>query len=467
MNTAAQESTGRLSWVTRIAYGSGDAACNVVYAMISTLLTIFYTDYIGISVVTVGLVMLLSRIFDGTSDVIMGFITERTHSRWGKARPWMLWMSIPYALTAISLFTVPQTTDTLQFLYIFVSYNLCTTVVYTAINVPLGTLLVRMTSSQQERSMLSICRFAIARFSGLIVVMASMPLVKAFGNNQMAWIEVITIFSIIAIGLLLFCFSQCKETVTVVKSRDTKLPILKSLKALAINQYFWAVLALFALGCVHTQVSGMLLPYYCKYILGNDDWMYSTLYCAEIATLIICALLCPYPLKYMSKRDLAFRGCILAVAAQLVFLLDSTSYTWAVITTIVRAIGEAPAYALLFGMIADAVEFGDWKTGIRTEALILGTSSMGYKLGQGIAGAIVSALLMSAGYISSTSGGVAQPDSALSMILSLYCWAPILIWGATGLVLYLYQLDKKYPKIMRDLAERDFQREQAARKENE
>ncbi len=125
-----------LSWGTRIAYGCGDTACNVVFGMVNTLLTLFYTDYVGVSVATIGLVMLLSRIFDGSSDIIMGFIVDKTHSKWSKGRPWLLWMAVLYALSAISLFTVPQTSESLQFWYIFVSYNLCTTVIYTAINVP-------------------------------------------------------------------------------------------------------------------------------------------------------------------------------------------------------------------------------------------------------------------------------------------------------------------------------------------
>ena len=119
--------TGRLSVGTRIAYGCGDTACNIVFGMISTLLTLFYTDYAGVSLLTVGTVMLVSRIFDGTSDVIMGFIVNRTHSKWGKARPWIIWMAIPYCITAVALFTIPQTGGSLQFWYIFVTYNLCTT----------------------------------------------------------------------------------------------------------------------------------------------------------------------------------------------------------------------------------------------------------------------------------------------------------------------------------------------------
>ena len=138
--TASLSNAGniRLSWWNRLAYGCGDTACNIVCGMINALLTLFYTDYVGIPIATVGLVMLLSRVFDGTSDVIMGIIVNKTKSKWGKSRPWLLWMAIPYVLCAIAMFTVPQTSATLQFWYIFVTYNLCTTVCYTAINVPLS-----------------------------------------------------------------------------------------------------------------------------------------------------------------------------------------------------------------------------------------------------------------------------------------------------------------------------------------
>lgn len=130
-----------LSWGTRLSYGCGDVACNIVMAgMVNSLLTLFYTDYANVPIATVGLVMLISRFFDGTSDVIIGVLVNRTHSRRGKARPWLLWMALPYVICSISLFCVPQTSTTLQFWYIFVTYNLLATVCYTAINVPYGTL---------------------------------------------------------------------------------------------------------------------------------------------------------------------------------------------------------------------------------------------------------------------------------------------------------------------------------------
>ena len=447
---------GRLTWVTRIAYGSGDAACNVVYGMISTLLTIFYTDYVGISLATVGIVMLISRIFDGTSDVIMGVVTEKTKSKWGKCRPWMLWMAVPYAITAVALFTVPQTSDTLQFWYIFVAYNLCTTVVYTAINVPYGALSTRMTRSSSERDMLSIVRLVLARCGQIITVMLTMPLVKLLGNDQAAWIKAIAIWSIMAVALLIFCFAKCEEKVQVEEVvKQAKVSLGRSIKALVTNQYFWATLVLWAMTCVHTQVIGTVLPYYCKYIFGNDDWMYSILYVAEIGTLVIAAMFCPLLLRRMGKKALALAGAVLAILAQLAFMLNPESYGWVVAMTILRAIGEAPLYAIIFGMIGDTVEFGQWKNHIRQESLIFACGSMGFKVGTGVASALVSALLQSAGYLSSTEGGVAQPQSALDMIHSIYAWAPIIIWGIVAVVLLFYHLDKKYPKIMADLAERE------------
>ena len=121
-----------LSWKTRVSYGLGDTACNVVYGMIGSLLTIFYTDYVGISAAAIGVIMLISRIFDGCSDVIMGFVVNKTHSKYGQSRPWILWMAIPYAVSAVLLFTVPHTATNIQLIYIFVTYNFTATVCYTA-----------------------------------------------------------------------------------------------------------------------------------------------------------------------------------------------------------------------------------------------------------------------------------------------------------------------------------------------
>lgn len=444
-----------LSVGTRVSYGFGDTACNIVFGMISTLLTLFYTDYAGISVAIVGLVMLISRIFDGVSDVIMGFIVNRTNSKWGKARPWILWMSIPYCISAVALFLVPQTNETLQFWYIFITYNLCTTVFYTAINVPYGTLSTMMTRSSHQRDLLSIFRMSMAPIGRIIAVTFTMPVVKLFGDDQAAWVKAMSMWVILAFIMLVTCFLKCKETVHIELAAKTKVPFSKNIKALLTNQYFWSTLILWTVTCVHGTIVGTTLPYYCKYIFRNDTWMYSVLYFAEAGTLILGAMLCPFLLKKMGKRNLSLIGAVIAVASHMLLLLNPYSFSWALGTSIIRALGEAPLTAVVFGMMGDVIEFGQWKSRVRQEALVFGGGSLGFKIGTGITSVVITSMLNNAGYLSSTGGNVTQPGSAVDMIRNIYVWGPTLIWAVAIIVLIVYKLDKKYPKIMEELGERE------------
>lgn len=454
-STADNNVVRPLSVGTRISYGFGDTACNIVFGMISTLLTLFYTDYAGISVAVVGLVMLISRIFDGTSDVIMGFIVNRTKSKWGKARPWIMWMSIPYCISAIALFLVPQTSATLQFWYIFITYNLATTVFYTAINVPYGTLSTIMTRSSHERDLLSIFRMSMAPMGRIIAVTLTMPVVKLFGDDQAAWVKAMTMWVVLAFLMLITCFARCKETVHIETVEKTKVPFGKNIKALLTNQYFWSTLILWTVTCVHGTIVGTSLPYYCKYIFGNDSWMYSILYFAEAGTLILGAMMCPFLLKKMGKRNLSLIGAVVAVTSHALLLLNPYSFSWALTTSIIRALGEAPLTAVVFGMMGDVIEFGQWKNHVRQESLIFGGGSLGFKIGTGITSVVITSMLNNAGYLSSTGGNIVQPGSAVDMIKNIYIWGPTLIWIVAIVVLLVYKLDKKYPKIMVELSERE------------
>lgn len=315
-----ESATGRLSWKTRFAYGCGDTACNVVFGMISTVLTLFYTDYVGVSAGTVGMVMLLSRLFDGFSDVVMGLIVERTHSKWGKSRPWILWMSIPYAISAVLLFTVPHSTNMIQFLYMFVTYNFCTTICYTAINLPYGSLSAMMTRVSRERDMLSIVRMGMSPFGRILAVTCTLPLVKLFGDTQSAWVKTMALWAVVALILLLICFKNCKETVHIeAQQNQEKIPVKKAFKALVSNQYFWAVLILWMMQNVIYGITGTILPYYCKYIFGNDTWMYSALYLTETLLIVTATFCCPVLLKRFGKRNMSLAGACLALAGQLIF----------------------------------------------------------------------------------------------------------------------------------------------------
>ena len=450
-----KNNTASLGWGTRIAYGLGDTACNVVFGMITALLTLFYTDYCGIPVVTVGLVMLISRIFDGSSDVIMGIIVSKTKSKWGKARPWILWMSVPYVLCAVAMFCVPHSSTIVQFWYIFVTYNLCTTVCYTAINVPYGTLSTMMTRSSHERDLLSVVRMALSPIGKIIAVTFTMPVVKLFGNDQAAWVKVMSIWAAIAFLLLITCFVKCEETVHITARSEEKIPVGRSLKALVTNQYFWAVLLLWMFQSTNQAVVGTILPYYCKYVFHNDSWMYSTLYLSETIVLIVFTFLCPLLRDMLGKRNMIVAGAVLVLISQGLFFLNTTSFSWCLFTTMLRGVGEAPLCAFVFGMIGDVVEFGQWKHHIRQESFIFAGGSVGTKLGTGIAQASIAGIMSLCGYISSTGSAVVQSQSAINSIINIYMFGPLLIFVGVLIVGLLYQLDKKYPAIMKELAERE------------
>ncbi len=455
--TKSKQAGEKLSWKVRLSYGCGDTACNVVYGMISTVLTLFYTDYVGVSPATVGLVMLLSRIFDGGSDVIMGLIVQKTNSKWGKSRPWVLWMSLPYTLAAVLLFTVPHSTNLVQFLYIFVTYNLCTTVCYTAINVPYGSLSAMMTRSSGERDMLSIVRMGMSPFGRILAVTCTLPLVKVFGDDQAAWIKTMTLWAIVAMILLVICFKNCEEKV-VVKQEQTKVNTGKTFKALFSNQYFWACLMLWMMQNVIYTVTGTILPYYCKYVFHNDT-LYSSLYLIETLVLVGVTFLSPALVKKFGKRNMSLIGVTFALVGHLAFFLNPGSFAWTLASCVIRGIGLAPLNSIIFGFLGDAVDFGHWKSGIRQESLVFAAGSVGAKVGGGLTSAIMTSLLSMAGYVSATNGSQVQPQSAINMIIDLYKFGPMLVWIIIIIVLYFYKLDKQYPQIMKELNEREFKKE--------
>lgn len=439
----------------KISYGLGDTACNVVNGLVFSLITLFYTDYVGVSAATVGLVMLLSRCFDGVSDVVMGVIVSKTKSKWGQARPWLLWMAVPYGLATISMLIVPQTSSTMQFIYILVTYNLCTTICYTAINVPYGTLATKMTRSSLGRDLLGVFRMGLSPLGRILSVTFTLPLIKYFGDDQAAWVKAMSIWAVVAVIMLLICFKNCEEKVVIKAAQEQKNSFGTQLKGVLANRYFWLVLVLWAVQASYATVFGTVAPYYCKYILGNDSWLYSMLYLLETGVLIAGVLISPLLLKRFGKRNLALAGSVVSIGAQLLLLINPVSAPWVFTTTVIRAIGTVPLNAFVMGMLGDVIEYGQWKNHVREESLTVSAGCMGVKFGQGIAGALIGWILQFSGYISSTAGSAIQPSSALNMISNLFIWGPAILWLIAVIVLIFYKLDKLYPEIMRELKDRE------------
>ena len=191
----------------RFCYGCGDFGCNIIYTAMSAFLLFYYTDYAGVSAAAVGTIMLISRVFDGVSDIIMGMIVDRTRSKYGKARVWMLRMCVPFALAGILLFSVPTSLgSTAKLVYVFSTYNLVSTVVYTAINVPYSSLNALMTQDPYERSVLSIFRNLLATAGTLLINLVTLPLVEFFGDNAAAWTKTFAVLGVLAVVAFLLTF---------------------------------------------------------------------------------------------------------------------------------------------------------------------------------------------------------------------------------------------------------------------
>ncbi|MCQ2796576.1 MAG: MFS transporter [Bacilli bacterium] len=465
----------KINWGTRLAYAGGDVACNIVFGMIGALLTSFYTDTVMIDAAIIGYIMLGSRVFDGFSDIIMGIVVEKTHSRWGKARPWLLWMSIPFCLSAVLLFTVPQGAGVPlwgKILYIAVTYNFCTTICYTAINLPYGTLSTLMTRSSHERDMLGNVRMGLSPLGKILAVTFTPILVGAMGGiqDQNAWAFTMAIWSSVGLVLLLINFIFCKEKVKPeeekksvnAKSETKKLPMKKGLKFLIKNQYFWAVLLLWMFQSVSFGVVGTTLPYYSKWVLGdmNLDKYYNTFFLVETLVLVGGVFICMPLMKKIGKRNMALAGGIFALVGQVIFAVfsytvgfDNIPMLYAI--CVIRSIGLAPLNAVVFGMLGDVVDFGHWKNGVRQEAFISAGGSVGTKLGSGLASVIITQLLSSAGYDIDPSC-----PSSVRMIEGLYVWGPLIIAAGVVLVLAFYKLDKKYDAMMLALTKREWEEEQ-------
>ena len=189
-----------------------------------------------------------------------------------------------------------------------------------------------------------------------------------------------SVWAVLALALLLLCFFKCEEKVQIeARKKDEKLPVPTMLKALFTNQYFWAVMILWTVQSVSFTITGTILPYYCKYIFNNDTWMYSALFLTETLVLVVGIFVCSPLIKKFGKRNIAFIGGFVALGGQLLFFLNPYSFGFMVMSCVTRAIGLAPLNAVVFSMVGDVVEFGQWKNHIRQESLIFAGGSIGTK----------------------------------------------------------------------------------------
>ena len=436
----------------KIAYGTGDVACNVVFALTTSLLLYFYTNVIHINVFAVGVIMMVSRIFDGISDIAVGFLIDRTKSKYGKARVWILWMMLPYALSAILLFTVPQASQWVQAIYIFITYNFCTTVVYTALNLPYATMASLMTRDINQRASINLYRTGMSAVGNLVITSVTFPLVSALGDTQQAWVTVSVAYAMLALAMLWFCFRNCHERVSLPTGEyaGKPLPMPAKLRLIVTNRYFILFFLLSIALSLYEAITGSCTAYYAQYILHNRN-LTGAFASFEAIPQIIAVLALPPFIYRFGKRNVALAGAAIAsfgIASQ---FLAPESLPLAFFACVMRGIGKGCFRGVKYSMLSDIIEYGDWKTGVRLEGMIISTTTAGQKFGNGVTTAAISLLLDVSGF----TGEHAITASAEAMISGIYIGGNLLSWILIGALLLLYRLDKIYPRIIEDLAKRE------------
>ena len=442
----------------KLAYCFGDPALTLMYTMTTTLLIYFYTNVVGISAGSVGMIMLVSRVFDGFSDVLMGTIIDRTHSKYGKARIWILRLAVPYALAAIMLFTMPGIGPMGKIIYAFVTYNIMNTVVYTAISQPFHALGSLMSRDRRERDVICNIRMVLSITASMIITAFTLPLInqvaRAISNEQAAWIIVTSVYAVISVIVLLNTYATCTERVKAAEKTKENIPVLKALKVTVTNPYFLIALGLMLFYTVYQIIIGTDLTYYCQYVLNDVDLVMPLSASEKIATIIGIALL-PKLLPRFGKKNLICAGCIVGIAGQLLFLLNITSVPLGVVTCIMRGFGIAPFYGVQYSLPSDAIEYGHWKTGVRVEGLMFSSMSMGQKAGSGFTSAIMGAILSMAAFDGLKATAAEQSQAAVEVIKNFYLYVPIALWVIMFAIAACYRLDKKYDQMMRELMERE------------
>ena len=345
----------------RFSYGCGDFGCNIIYTAMSVYLMFYYTDYAGVSSAAVGVIMLISRVFDGVSDIIMGVIVDRTKSRFGKARPWLLRMCIPFAVSGVLLFSVPTGWSSgAKLVYVFVTYNLVSTVVYTAINVPYSTLNALMTQNPYERSVLSIFRNLLATAGTLTINTFTLPLVELFGNTASAWTKAFVVLGAVSVAAFLINFFGTKERVRpAVKDGEAKdVPFATGVNALFQNKYWIMMTGMLALFFLMYSVNGGATVFYAKDILGDKNLVTTIngiFNVVQIVSMFFIAML----VKRFGKRNVFALGLVFDIVGMLVLNYSGGAMNLIVVSSVIRGIGNACGGATMWAMVSDTIDYGE------------------------------------------------------------------------------------------------------------
>lgn len=397
MTTPAPPENSTLSIREKIAYALGDTASNLYWRLFDVFLFIFYTDVFGIPATTVGTMMLVARLVDACSDPLMGALADRTNTRWGKFRPYLLWGSIPLLAAGVLTFTVPDLDDPGKVVWAYLTY-IVMMLAYTFINVPYGAMMGIMTSDTQQRTTLSSFRFIGAFSGGTLVAYFTPNLVNwlGAGDVETGWQLTLLVYGAIAFVMYAICFAMCKERVRAIAPQ--KHSPLTDISDLLSNKP-WLVLFILALVIMLTiSIRASSGTFYLKYFIEREDLIssYMTIYMVALA---LGAASTPLLTRWFDKRQLLI-GLMVAVAVLTCsqYFLTKEQITAHFVVQALIGLCLGPKSPLVFSMYADTADYSEWRTSRRSTAMVFSAAAFSQKLGGALAGAIIGMVLGNMGY---------------------------------------------------------------------
>lgn len=376
----------------KIAYGLGDTASNIIFQTVMTFLMLYYTDVVGLDAAVVGTMFLAVRIFDAVTDPLMGSLADKTRTRWGHFRPYLLWLALPFAIISILAFTTPDLEGTSKIVYCFTTYTLLM-IAYTAINIPYCALGGVITADAKERVTVQSYRFVFGMLGGLIVAACTMPLVEYFGQGDDAkgYQLAMTAMSILGFILFLLCFAGTKERIE--QPKEQSVPFFDSLKHLWKNDQF-RILCLVALFLLSGQVLKFTLAvYYVKYYLGDEELMTPFITLGVFASMIGCAVAQPLAERVCKIKAYISLQVIAATICALAYFIEPDQIYLAFAAFILWKFFLDMATPLLWAKMADTIDYGHDKTGVRITGLVYSGVIFFIKMGVALGGAFAGWLM--------------------------------------------------------------------------
>lgn len=451
----------------KIGYGLGDAASSMFWKVFSMYLLFFYTDVFGLDAAVVGTMFLITRIWDSFFDPVVGVMADRTQSKWGKFRPYLLWIAIPFGLIGVITFYTPDFGQTGKLVYAYITYSLMM-MVYSLINVPYASLLGVMSSNTKDRNALSSYRMLFAFGGSVIALWGIEPLVKNFGNGTLVsssgWVWAMVVFSLVAVLLFWGCFYLTKERVKPVVEKAASLK--DDIKDLFANKPWWILSVAAIAALVFNSIRDGAAVYYFKYyvsdgVVGQDSYSLwsatlslTTLYLVIGQASNIVGVILATPLaNRFGKKQVFFTANLLAAALSIAFyFLDRTNVGAMLLLQCIISICAGSVFPLLWSMYADIADFSEWRNGRRATGLIFSSSSMAQKFGWTIGGAATGWLLASFGF----KANVAQSTSSLEGIKYMLSFLPAIGAAIAVIIIFFYPLhEQKVAEVSTALATRN------------